>query len=115
MGQADSSSSQLQPNAASSALQQLADWQAQHRDHMRADVMQVMEESSDDESTLAEGSQVNMTANASSFGTLDFGDQPIHSKSSMHQDAKSQQQAEPARAEKHRGLVSFIKGALRRR
>ena len=72
MDQADSSSSQLQPNAASSALQQLAGWQAQHRDHMRADVMQVMEESSDDESTLAEGSQVNMTANASSFGTLGF-------------------------------------------
>ena len=57
---------QVQLSAAIAVLQQLTDWRLQHREHMSADVLRVMDESSDDESTVAEGSQVNETPNASS-------------------------------------------------
>lgn len=105
-----SSVSTVQLGAAETALQQLADWRLQHRDHMRADVMQVIEESSDDESTLAEGSQVNMTANASSFGTFADG---CDNHQVVQPDIKNNQQQQPVKVQR-RGLVGLIKNALRR-
>ncbi|DBA76216.1 hypothetical protein WJX77_004549 [Trebouxia sp. C0004] len=112
--QGGSKPSQVQLDAAIRALKQLGGWQAQHRDHMRTDVMQAMEESSDDESIVADGSQINMAANASSFGSL-----PVPDKYGSGRDADQDLQKVPTqhgqtKAHRSRGLVSLIKDALRR-
>ena len=101
--------SQMQLGAAMTALKQLGEWKTQHRDHMRTDVMQAMEESSDDESTVAEGSQINMAANASLFASL------ADRYSSSHIADQGLQKVQPDKSHRSRGLVSMIKDALRRR
>ncbi|KAL0048714.1 hypothetical protein WJX82_009456 [Trebouxia sp. C0006] len=105
---------QVQLDAAIRALKQLAGWQAQHRDHMRIDVMQAMEESSDDESTVADGSQINMAANASSFGSLPVPDRHGSGHIADQDVQKVPTQQRQAKAHRSRGLVSLIKDALRR-
>jgi len=112
--QSSAAPTQVQLGAAMTALKQLGDWQAQHRDHMRTDVMQAMDENSDDESTVAEGSQVNMAANASSFGHLALTDRCGSGQINSQDLQKGQQQQQPAKAPRLRGLVSLIKDALRR-
>ncbi|KAA6427213.1 MAG: hypothetical protein FRX49_02970 [Trebouxia sp. A1-2] len=112
--QSGSKPTQVQLDAAVRALKQLGGWQAQHRDHMRTDVMQAMEESSDDESTVADGSQINMAANASSFGSLPV---PVRYASGHIADQDLQKvptQQGQTKVHRSRGLVSLIKDALRR-
>ena len=104
----------MQLDAAIRALKQLAGWQAQHRDHMRTDVMQAIEESSDDESTVADGSQMNMAANASSFGSLPVPDRHGSGHIADQDVQKVPTQQRQAKAHRSRGLVSLIKDALRR-
>lgn len=90
---------------------QLQQWRAVHRERMCTDVLQAMEEASDDESVLAEGSQVNVTANAGSF-SLALPDR--YCSSPTKDQGASQQQEEVPKVQKHKGLVSFIRGALKR-
>ncbi|KAL3153260.1 hypothetical protein ABBQ38_011608 [Trebouxia sp. C0009 RCD-2024] len=90
---------------------QLQQWRAVHRENMSTDVLQAMEEASDDESVLAEGSQVNVTANAGSF-SLALTDR--YCSSPTKERNISQQQEELPKVEKQSGLVSFLKGALKR-
>ena len=103
----------MQLPSAVAAMRQLEAWRVQHRDHMHTDVMQAMEEASDDESVLAEGSQVNMTANAGSFSLAlpeRFCSSPTKEQS-MKGDLQLEEQP---RAQKQKGLLSLIKGALGR-
>jgi len=104
----------VQLDAAIRSLKQLGGWQAQHRDHMRTDVMQAMEESSDDESTVADGSQINMAANASSFGSLPVPDRYGSGHIADQGVQKVPTQQGQTKAHRSRGLVSLIKDALRR-
>ncbi|KAL3141746.1 hypothetical protein ABBQ32_004427 [Trebouxia sp. C0010 RCD-2024] len=88
---------------------QLQQWRAVHREN--TDVLQAMEEASDDESVLAEGSQVNVTANAGSF-SLALPDR--YCSSPTKERSISQQQEEVPKIVKQRGLVSFLKGAFKK-
>ena len=101
----------VQLAAAKAATHELQGWRALHQEHLRTDVLQAMEEASDDESVLAEGSQVNVTANAGSF-SLALPER--YCSSPTKERSMGQQHEEQPRPQKHRGLVSFIKGALRR-
>jgi len=112
--QSGSQPTQVQLDAAIRSLKQLGGWQAQHRDHMRTDVMQAMEESSDDESTVADGSQINMAANASSFGSLPVPDRYGSGHIADQGVQKVPTQQGQTKAHRSRGLVSLIKDALRR-
>ena len=94
---------------AKAATNQLQEWRVLHRERMPTDVLQAMEEASDDESVLAEGSQVNVTANAGSF-SLALPER--YCSSPTKERSMSQQQEEQPRPQKHRGLVSLIRGAL---
>ena len=97
--------------SAIAAGHQLQQWRAAHRENMCTDVLQAMEEASDDESVMAEGSQINVTANAGSF-SLALPDR--YCSSPTKEQGISQQQEELPKVEKQRGLVSFIKGVFRR-
>ena len=112
--QNDCEPSQEELGAAMTALKQLGKWQAQHRDDMRTDVMQAMEESSDDESTVADGSQINMAANASSFGSQATPERYGSGHIADQDLQKVPPQRELTKAHRSRGLVSLIKDALRR-
>ena len=101
----------IQLAAAKAAINELQEWQALHLEHLRTDVLQAMEEASDDESVLADGSQVNVTANAGSF-SLALPER--YCSSPTKERSMGQQQEEQSRPQKHSGLVSFIRGALRR-
>lgn len=103
----------MQLPSAITALRQLDAWRNQHRDHMHTDVMQAMEEASDDESVLAEGSQVNVTANAGSF-SLALPERFCSSPTKEQSMKGEQQLEEQPRAQKQKGLLSLIKGALGR-
>ena len=102
---------------AKAAMHQLQEWRALHGERLRTDVLQAMDEASDDESVLAEGSQVNVTANAGSFSLAlpeRFCSSPTKERSLHQHSAAQPQEEEQPRPQRHRGLVSFIRGALRR-
>lgn len=102
---------------AKAAILQLQEWRTLHGERLRTDVLQAMDEASDDESVLAEGSQVNVTANAGSFSLAlpdRYCSSPTKEQSLRQHSTTQPQEEEQPRPQKHRGLVSFIRGALRR-
>ena len=103
----------LQLPAAAAPVKQLEDWRSEHRDHMRTDVMQAMEEASDNESVMAEGSQVNVTANAGSF-SLALPDRYCSSPTKERAGNQDQVEEQQPKVQKQKGLLSLIKDALRR-